>query len=282
MERPIVIVKQGKLQGIFEDNVLGSRYLAFKGIPFAAPPVGELRFKDPEPPASWEGIRDASRNAGDVCIQLEQLPIQATIGGEDCLYLNVYIPYNIHRTTGNPVMVWIHGGTYLVGSGNDTSKRPDYLMAKDVILVSINYRLGALGFLNIGHEMASGNQGLKDQAAALKWIKENIESFGGDPNNITIFGNSAGGISVHLLMLSPLSKGLFNKAILQSGMATCFWALTENAEVNAFKLASILGNDSKDPKEVVDFLKTLPAAEIVNAQFEVLTPEASYSFFINF
>ncbi|CAL1681890.1 unnamed protein product [Lasius platythorax] len=273
MERTVVSVKQGKLQGVFEDNVLGSRYLAFKGIPFAAPPVGELRFKDPEPPASWEGIRDASRNAGDVCIQLEQLPIQAIIGGEDCLYLNVYIPYNIHRTTGNPVMVWIHGGAYLVGSGNDTSKRPDYLMAKDVILVSINYRLGALGFLNIGHEMASGNQGLKDQAAALKWIKENIETFGGDPNNITIFGNSAGGSSAHLLMLSPLSKGLFNKAILQSGMATCFWALTENAEVNAFKLASILGNDSKDPKEVVDFLKTISAAEIVNAQYKVLTPE---------
>jgi len=101
--------------------------------------------QDPEPPASWENIRDASKNAGDVCAQLEQSPTQAVIGSEDCLYLNIYIPYNVYRTTGNPVMVWIHGGSYLTGSGNDTHKRPDYLMAKDVILVSINYRLGALG-----------------------------------------------------------------------------------------------------------------------------------------
>ncbi|KAL6428699.1 hypothetical protein ACFW04_007943 [Cataglyphis niger] len=206
MERPVITVKQGKLQGIFEDNVLGSRYLAFKGIPFAAPPVGELRFKDPKPPASWEGIRDASKNAGDVSIQLQTLPFFSVIGSEDCLYLNVYIPHNIYRTTRNPVMVFIHGGAFLIGNGNDINKRPDYLMAKDVILVSINYRLGALGFLNVGHEEVSGNQGLKDQVAALKWVKENIEIFGGDPNNITIFGVSAGGLSAHLLMMSPLSK----------------------------------------------------------------------------
>ncbi|EFN64026.1 Esterase E4 [Camponotus floridanus] len=272
MERPIVTVKEGKLQGIFEDNVLGSRYLAFKGIPFAAPPVNELRFKDPEPPASWEGIRDSSKN-GDICIQWQQLPIEAIIGSEDCLYLNVYIPYNIYRTTQNPVMVWIHGGAYLIGNGNDIATRPDYLITKDIILVSINYRLGALGFLNIGDEVASGNQGLKDQVAALKWIKENIEAFGGDPNNITIFGISAGGSSVHLLMLSPLSKGLFHKAILQSGIATCPWALIENVEANTFKLASIFGNKSKDPREVIEFLQTVPAAEIVNAQYKVLTPQ---------
>lgn len=207
MDRPIVTVKQGKLQGIFEENVLGFHYLSFKGIPFAAPPVGELRFKDPEPPAPWEGIRDASKNAGDVCAQLEQSSGQAVIGSEDCLYLNIYIPYNVYRTRGNPVMVWIHGGAYLIGSGNDTHKRPDYLMAKDVILVSINYRLGALGFLNLNHEVASGNQGLKDQVAALKWIKENIEIFGGDSNNITVFGVSAGSACTHFLTLSPLSKG---------------------------------------------------------------------------
>ncbi|KAL6428698.1 hypothetical protein ACFW04_007943 [Cataglyphis niger] len=273
MERPVITVKQGKLQGIFEDNVLGSRYLAFKGIPFAAPPVGELRFKDPKPPASWEGIRDASKNAGDVSIQLQTLPFFSVIGSEDCLYLNVYIPHNIYRTTRNPVMVFIHGGAFLIGNGNDINKRPDYLMAKDVILVSINYRLGALGFLNVGHEEVSGNQGLKDQVAALKWVKENIEIFGGDPNNITIFGVSAGGLSAHLLMMSPLSKGLFHKAILQSGMAKCFWALAENAEDKAFKLASILGNDSKNPREVINFLQTIPAKNIIKAQYKVFTPQ---------
>ncbi|XP_036144784.1 esterase E4 isoform X2 [Monomorium pharaonis] len=258
MDRPIVTIKQGKLQGIVEENILGSCFLSFKGIPFAAPPLGNLRFKDPEPPSSWEGIRDASKNAGDISAQWGS---QIIVGGEDCLYLNIYIPYNIYQTTGNPVMVWIHGGAYLVGSGNDTHKRPDYLMAKDVILVSVNYRLGALGFLNLGHEAASGNQGLKDQVAALKWIKENIKSFGGDPNNITVFGVSA---------------GLFHKAILQSGIITCDWAMIRNQpEVTSFKLASILGSDSKDPEEVVKFLRTIPATKIVEAQSKVLTPEES-------
>ncbi|XP_012216886.1 esterase E4 [Linepithema humile] len=274
MDKPIVTVKQGKLQGIFEENVLGSRYIAFKGIPFAAPPVGKLRFKDPEPPAAWAGVRDASRNAGSECIQLTSLPNPTLIGSEDCLYLNVFIPENIYGTKRNPVMVWVHGGGYFVGSGNDTDKRPDYLLAKGVILVSINYRLGALGFLNLDHEIASGNQGLKDQAAALKWIKENIETFGGDSNNITVFGISAGSSSTHLLMLSPLSKGLFHKAILQSGIATCNWAVLKNKpEDNGFRLASLLGNDSKDPEKVVEFLQTVPASEIVATQYKIFDLE---------
>ncbi|XP_039306920.1 esterase E4 isoform X2 [Solenopsis invicta] len=180
-------------------------------------------------------------------------------------------------------MVWIHGGAYLVGSGNDSHKQPDYLMSKDIILVSINYRLGALGFLNLGHEIASGNQGLKDQVAALKWIKENIKVFGGDSNNITVFGVSAGSTCTHLLTLSPLSKGLFHKAILQSGTVTCDWAMIRNQpEVSSFKLASVLGNDSKDPKKVFELLQTLPAVEIVKAQYKVLTPEKSRTFNIPF
>ncbi|KYM80814.1 Esterase E4 [Atta colombica] len=282
MDRPIVTVKQGKLQGIFEENVLGSRYLSFKGIPFAAPPIHELRFKDPEPPAHWEGIRDASKNAGDVCAQLNEATGEV-IGSEDCLYLNIYISDDIYQKTENPVMIWIHGGGYLWGSGNDTNVRPDYLLAKGVILVAISYRLGAFGFLNLDHEVASGNQGLKDQVAALKWIKENIEVFGGNPNNITIFGVSAGSTSTHFLTLSPLSKGLFHKAILQSGIVTCDWAMIRNQpEANSFKLASKLGNDSKDPKTVVEFLKTKSFAEITQAQYTVLTPEKARTLFVPF
>ncbi|XP_019889012.2 esterase E4-like isoform X1 [Ooceraea biroi] len=273
MNRPIVTVKQGKLQGILQENVLGSHYVAFKGIPFAAPPVGELRFKDPEPPASWDGIRDASENGGDVCSQLDPFT-KTVIGGEDCLYLNVYVSRELYGTTRNPVMVWIHGGAYLVGSGNDILYRPDYLLAKGVILVCVNYRLGAFGFLNLGHETASGNQGLKDQIAALKWVKENIRVFGGDPGNITVFGISAGGACAHLLTLSPVSKDLFHKAIFQSGISTCTWAIEENQpEANSFKLASILGNDSKDPETVVEFLRTVPAEKIAEAQYQVLTAE---------
>ncbi|XP_024868450.1 esterase FE4-like isoform X1 [Temnothorax curvispinosus] len=274
MDRPIVTVNQGKLQGILEENLLGSHhYFSFKGIPFAAPPVGELRFKDPEPPTPWEGIRDASKNS-DICAQLEHSKTQVVVGSEDCLYLNICVPYNVYRTTGNPVMVWIHGGGYVLGSGNDTHKRFDYLVKKDVILVSVNYRLGALGFLNLDHEVASGNQGLKDQVAALKWIKENIKAFGGDPNNITVFGVSAGSTCINLLMLSPLSKGLFHKAILQSGIITSDWAMIRNQpEANSFKLASILGNDSKDPEKVIEFLRTIPTVKIIKAQHKVLTPE---------
>ncbi|KAG5329467.1 ESTE Esterase, partial [Acromyrmex charruanus] len=282
MDKPIVTVKQGKLQGIFEENVLGSRYLSFKGIPFAAPPIHGLRFKDPVPPARWEGIRDASTNAGDVCAQLNESTGEI-IGSEDCLYLNIYIPEDIYQKTENPVMVYIHGGGYLWGSGNDTYIRPDYLLAKGVILVAISYRLGAFGFLNLGHEIASGNQGMKDQIAALKWIKENIEVFGGDPNNVTVFGVSAGSTSTHFLTLSPLSKGLFHKAILQSGVVTCDWAMIRNdPEANSFKLASELGNNSKNPKTVVEFLRTKSFEEIVQAQYKVLTPEIARTLFVPF
>lgn len=131
--------------------------------------------------------------------------------------------------------------------------------------------------------MASGNQGLKDQVAALNWIKENIKDFGGDPNNITIFGVSAGSACAHFLTLSPLSKGLFHKAILQSGVITCDWAMIKNQpETNSFKLAAVLGNDSKDPEKVIEFLQTIPAAEIIEAQYKIFTPEEARIFTIPF
>ncbi|XP_011695647.1 PREDICTED: esterase E4-like [Wasmannia auropunctata] len=292
--RPILRVKQGEVQGILEENVFGSHdYYSFKGIPFAAPPVGPLRFKDPEPPASWEDVRDASK-CGEVSAQLYPPipPLQPSldkvvIGQEDCLYLNIYVPYNIYTKNGNPVMVWIHGGGYIFGTGNDSQDKPDYLMAKDVILVTISYRLGALGFLNLGHEEASGNQGLKDQVAALKWIKENIEVFSGDSNNITVFGVSAGSICTHLLTLSSLSKDLFHKAILQSGVSTCDWAMMnlpgDNPTANSFKLASKLGNDSTDPATVIKFLREkVSVDEIIQKQYEVLIPEEAFTRFVPF
>ncbi|XP_026826028.1 esterase E4 isoform X4 [Ooceraea biroi] len=284
MNQPVVTVKQGKLQGVLQENVLGvSHYLAFKGIPFAAPPVGKLRFQDPKPPASWDGIRNASEN-GNVSLQLDLLT-ETVIGDEDCLYLNVYVPCSIHGTMRNPVMIWIHGGAYLIGTGSDVNQRPDYLLTKEVIVVSINYRLGALGFLKLGHETTSGNQGLKDQIAALKWVRENIQVFGGDPANITVFANSAGAASTHLLMLSPLSKGLFHKAIFHSGISTASWAITETQqEMISFKLASLLGNDSKNPEEIIEFLRTIPADEIVKAQgqCQFLTPKDKYGFNLQF
>nr|KAF7425044.1 hypothetical protein H0235_007482 [Vespula pensylvanica] len=266
----VVNVKQGKLEGSLCESVLGTSYFSFKGIPFAAPPLGPLRFKDPEPPASWTGLRDARNIKVNCCVQPDELSRTDIIGNEDSLYLNVYTS---SLTGSKAVMVYIHGGGFIFGSGTEQVVRPDYFMNKDIVLVTTNYRLGVLGFLNLDDEVASGNQGLKDQVAALKWVQENISNFGGNAKNVTIFGVSAGGTSIHYLTLSPMAKGLFHKAIYQSGTATCPWAIGLSKPENCIKLASILGfEDSKDPKEIVEFLRTVPASQLIEAQFKILTP----------
>lgn len=153
--------------------------------------------------------------------------------------------------------------------------RPDYLIRKDIVLVSPNYRLGALGFLNMENNEAPGNQGVKDLILALKWVKENAVSFGGDPNNITIFGNSAGGALVDLLCRSPAAKGLVQKGILQSGTLACAWGITSNTVKRGFKLASCLGMNSNDPVEVVEFLRTVPAEKIIDTYGKLITDDIS-------
>nr|XP_050866508.1 esterase B1-like isoform X4 [Vespula vulgaris] len=204
-QRPVLSLKQGKIQGVIEDNVCGNndQFLAFRGIPYAKPPIGKLRFKDPLLPEGWKGIRDGSK-FGNICIQLAITG--EIVGSEDCLYLNVYKPRRIEMSVKLPVMVWIHGGGFNIGSGNDNMYSPDYIVRKDIILVTINYRLGVLGFLNLEDEVAPGNQGLKDQVMALRWVRDNIVVFGGDPQNVTIFGGSAGAASVHYLTISPLAE----------------------------------------------------------------------------
>ncbi|XP_026299635.1 bile salt-activated lipase isoform X2 [Apis mellifera] len=180
-------------------------------------------------------------------------------------------------------MVWIHGGAFMVGSGNDDIYGPDYLMRKDIVLVKINYRLGVLGFLNLEHEIAPGNQGLKDQVMALKWVQENISSFGGDPNNVTIFGESAGGGSVHYLTISPLAQGLFHKAIAQSGVAINPWAIiTKEPSKYAYELAAKLGEKSTDPKTVLEFLRTVDAQKLAFTETQILKTNQPYVTFGTF
>ncbi|XP_076171489.1 esterase FE4-like [Ptiloglossa arizonensis] len=266
----VVTVKQGKLRGGVVQGVLGPSYIAFHDIPFAAPPIGKLRFKDPQPPASWTGIRDSSKCVGSVCPQIQEIPPYNIIGEEDCLYLNVFTN-SISDSTLKPVMFWIHGGAFLVGNGSYNAKRPDYLIVKDVVIVTTNYRLGAFGFLNLGHKSAPGNQGLKDLIAALQWVKENIANFGGDPNNVTIFGPSAGGALIHALTVSPPAQGLFHKAVIQSGVLTSPWAYNQSLPERCFKLATLLGKESTDPVEVVEFLRTIDAKDIVKAQSNILS-----------
>ncbi len=189
----------------------------FLGIPYAAPPVGPLRWRPPQPPARWQGIR-AVTQFGPHC------PQSAGVFGrlsksEDCLYLNVFAPAD-HRSRGLPVMVWIHGGAFVAGESNDYD--PSGLVRDGVIVVSLNYRLGALGFLAdpalaSHHGGPTGDYGLMDQQAALRWVRRNIASFGGNPRNVTIFGESAGGQSVLAQLASPGARGLFAKAIAESG-----------------------------------------------------------------
>ncbi|KAK2584313.1 hypothetical protein KPH14_006704 [Odynerus spinipes] len=270
-EGPIITLKQGKLRGVVEVNVCdGSNFLAFRGIPYAKPPVGELRFKDPLPAEEWTGIRDASK-FGDVCAH-RNIITREVLGSDDCLYLNVYTR-NIDPAVKRAVMVWIHGGGFYMGSGNDDVYGPDYLVRKDVVLITINYRLGVFGFLNLEDKVAPGNQGLKDQVMALRWVRDNIAMFGGDPENVTIFGESAGGASVHYLTISPMADGLFHKAISQSGVSINPWASIEEPRRFGYQLAANLGFKSFDPKAIVDFLRTVDAKKLVEQQGRLRTPD---------
>lgn len=266
MAKPVISVKQGKLQGMYVKGVVGLPYIVFRGIPFAAPPIGELRFKDPKPPGRWKGIKDTTERAVNVSPQRLKCPPYSIFGDEDCLYLNVS---TTSLTVRKPVMFWIHDGGFTTGAGTSVTWGPDYIIPKNVVVVSPNYRLGPFGFLNLEHKDASGNMGVKDLIQALKWVIQNIENFGGDPNNITVFGCSAGATLAHAMAISPLSKGLFHKLILQSGTVTCPWSFTTSKK--SFRLASILGIDSTDPEEILQRLRKLPAEDIIKAQTSILT-----------
>ncbi|NWH33333.1 NLGNX protein, partial [Chloropsis hardwickii] len=225
---PVVTTNYGKIRGLrtpLPNEILGpvEQYL---GVPYASPPTGERRFQPPEPPSSWTGVRNATQFAA-VCPQYldersllnDMLPVWFTANldtvvtyvqdqNEDCLYLNIYVPTEDGKypNSKKPVMVYIHGGSYMEGTGNmiDGSILASY---GNVIVVTINYRLGVLGFLSTGDQAAKGNYGLLDQIQALRWIEENIGSFGGDPKRVTIFGSGAGASCVSLLTLSHYSEG---------------------------------------------------------------------------
>merc|ERR1719225_541409 len=211
----------------FQGQDGSGQYFSFKGIPYAQPPVGDLVWRDPEPVSNWDGEIDGTNETVPLCMQPGYFvgkPFEV-VGGLDCLYLSIYttgLPFGIHGTDNlelKPVFFWIHGGGFSLGSG-DLGSGPDYLLESGVTVVTINYRLGPLGFLALeGRDDVTGNQGLKDQLMALRWVKKNIAHFGGDPNRITIAGESAGAISVHAHVLSPLGKdeNLFHSAIAFSG-----------------------------------------------------------------
>ncbi|XP_013395779.1 carboxylesterase 1C [Lingula anatina] len=221
--KPQVTTKNGEIQGIVE-TVQGQPVNLFLGIPFADPPVGSLRFMKPQPVSNWTGIRNTTAY-GAVCMQEEMLISHGTQMSEDCLTLNVFVPGTLSNTTRKAVMVWIHGGGFMNG-GTNVYHFHEFAIQGDVIVVSVNYRLGAFGFLSTGDVNAPGNAGLWDQIEGLKWVRDNIENFGGDPNNVTIFGESAGGSCISQLAMTLAARGLFRRFISMSGTA-----LTESAWV---------------------------------------------------
>src|SRR5579859_1580922 len=219
---PLVVkTEQGKAHG---KTINDGKVRAWLGLPYAAPPVGELRWKAPQPAAKWKGERDATKYAPH-CAQnkvFEDMIFQDDGPSEDCLFLNVYAPASADSKSNLPVMFWIHGGGFSGGGSNEPRHNGDFLPLKGVVLVTINYRLGVFGFLatpDLAKEAngAAGNYGLMDMISALHWVKANIGAFGGDPGNVTIFGESAGSFAVSTLMASPLTKGLFHRAIGESG-----------------------------------------------------------------
>ena len=261
---PLVETSYGKLRGTEQREVT-----VFRGIPFARPPVGPLRFRAPERPAGWAGVRDAIRFGPAAPQQASTLGPVLSMGlaetSEDCLYLNIWTPApdGLRR----PVLVWIHGGGFILGAGSQTLYDGSALARRgDVVVVTINYRLGALGFLRLRElggddSAASGNEGLLDQIAALEWVRDEIAAFGGDPRNVTVFGESAGAISTAALLGAPRARGLFRRAILQSGSAN-YVATREYAGKVAEALLATLDLGPA----AVDRLGQLASSRIVEAQ----------------
>ena len=253
---PILRIEGGAIRGTAVSGVY-----QFLGLPYAAPPTGELRWRPPQPPREWDGVRDATQ-FGPSCPQPASLFAPPAPFSEDCLYLNVYTS-TLRRDGGRPVLVWIHGGGFTEDGGRnyDGSK----LAADGIVVVTINYRLGALGFL--AHPALasrpggpSGNYGLMDQQAALRWVKHNIRQFGGNPNDVTIAGQSAGGVSVLAQMVSRGSRGLFERAIVESGA----FALTQQPLAQAEAFGETFAAKVGCANQTADCLRRVPVADLIN------------------
>jgi para-nitrobenzyl esterase len=275
-----VRVEQGLLSGI---NGSSPGVRVYRGIPYAAPPVGDLRWRAPQPPAAWQGVRQATEFS-NACWQTPYPPAAAIYQprfpglSEDCLYLNIWTPAKSPKDK-LPVMVWIHGGGFTRGYAGSEAYNGENLARRGVVIVTINYRLGIFGFFahpalsaESPHH-ASGNYALLDQIAALEWVQKNIAAFGGDPGRVTIFGESAGSWSVNALMASPLAKGLFHRAIGESGGSFSPMKSLAEAEKEGEKLdhslppasAAKIENGSSPPQDILKALRAKPAEELLKA-----------------
>lgn len=250
-EVPTARLHQGVVHGYHKKSYDGRIFSAFEGIPFASPPIGSLRFQEPIAAHGWRNGLVANKSY--ICSQLNEN--QEVIGSEDCLYIYVYVPKeHINRRDNLDVVVHIHGGSLVVGSPYEMVL-PDYIMDRNVILVTFNYRLGAAGFLSTGNSEVYGNNGFKDQTLALKWIKKNIKEFGGNPHSITITGFSSGGSSVQFHYLSPISKGLFHRGFSSSYTVLGSESLTLIPLEKSRKLAENLGCPIDSKRKMIRCLR---------------------------
>ncbi|CAH1997714.1 unnamed protein product [Acanthoscelides obtectus] len=258
--RPTTVTPLGKVEGEWRTSFEGRKYASFEGIPYAKPPIGDLRFAEPHPAEPWVGVWNATKIYE--CPHTTMIDrTQNPSGDEDCLYLNVYIPVR-KQLEKLDVVIHIHGGGFIYGYSNEFIGEK-YVMDRDLILVTFNYRIGALGFLSTGDEVVPGNNGLRDQTLVLHWVQNNIESFNGNPKSVTLTGFSAGAASLHLHYLTPHSKGLFHRGISLSGSALNPWTIRLNPLKNARRLAKSVGCEMDDTKKMVMCLKSRPASQLV-------------------
>jgi para-nitrobenzyl esterase len=270
IEDLVVRTRSGELRGAYENGVA-----VFRGVPYASPPVGELRFSPPQPARSWQGVRDATK---DGPIPPQGRSRLAHVMGdferpqsEDCLTLNIWTPAADAKK--RPVLVWIHGGAYSSGAGSLPWYSGERFAANgDVVFVSINYRLGALGFLCLPG-VSDGNLGLLDQVAALRFVHDNIASFGGDPDNVTVIGQSAGAASIAFLMAMPQAEGLFRRAILQSTPFGRMARTLDDSHRIGGRLLDVLGLRPNEAGK----LKSLPYAQFLTAQGQVARLEKKFA-----
>ncbi|XP_056272612.1 carboxylesterase 3 isoform X2 [Pseudoliparis swirei] len=271
---PVLSLKNGRIRGQYV-TAKGTerRVKQYLGIPFARPPVGPLRLAAPQDAEPWDGERDCTRQP-PMCIQDPEIVVNVSRAmsvqftppelSEDCLYLNIYTPAEATKGDKVPVMLWIHGGGLSIGAASQYDGAP-LAAYENIVMVIIQYRLGILGFLSTGDEHARGNWGFLDQLAALRWVQENIEAFGGDPQAVTVAGESAGGISASILTLSPQAKGLFQRAIFQSGVATLGKYITKHPLRHAKIVANLTGCERSSTEELVQCVSGKSEEELVEA-----------------